>query len=269
MSEMTGTYLANKNGPGRIEFLGAPLDLLTMDETIEIALTAMKKKQRVQHVVVNVAKLVSMGKNPVLKRDVQESDLINIDGTGVLWGCRLMGYFAPERVAGIDLMMSLLAVCEREGFRPYFLGAREEVLAKAIEEARKKHPKLDVAGWRNGYFNRDEETEIVEAINGSKADCLFVAISSPMKENFLHRWREDLKTPFLMGVGGSVDVLAGRVKRAPLWMQKLGLEWLYRLLQEPRRMWRRYLFTNLEYSVILSKALLGKYLFRQAEYTSK
>lgn len=242
----------------RAEFLGAPVDLYDMQETLALISRAMRERQRMQHVVVNVAKLVAMRRNADLRRDVAESDLINIDGAGVLWGCRLLGVPAPERVAGIDLMKEVLALCEREGRRPYFLGARPEVLNAFVARLRQEHPELQIAGWRHGYFSPEEEAAIADEIRQARPDCLFIAISSPIKEHFLHTYRDEIDVPFLMGVGGTIDVLAGHVKRAPLWMQKAGLEWFYRMAQEPRRLWRRYAFSNAEYAYLLGRALILK-----------
>lgn len=245
------------DGRRRAEFLGCPVDLYDMDETVALIAGAMRRRERLQHVVVNVAKLVNLRKDPLLARDVAESDLISIDGMGVVWGCRLVGIPARERVAGADLMIEVLKICEREGFRPYFLGAKPEVLDRFIARIRQLHPGLDIAGWRDGYFTSCQQAQIAEQIREAQPDCLFVAISSPIKENFIHSWRDRMGVPFLMGVGGTIDVVAGHVSRAPLWMQRAGLEWFYRLLQEPRRMWRRYLFSNAEYALLLARALVG------------
>jgi len=244
----------------RIEFLGVPLDTYTMQETIDLAVGAMTQHEKIQHVVVNVGKLVNMRRDAILQRDVEESDLINIDGAGILWGCRLLGLPVTERVAGIDIMGNLLAACEAHEFRPYFFGAKQEVLDQAIKSIMAKHPKLRIAGARHGYFAPNDEAAIVADINQANADCLFIAISTPTKENFIHRYRDALDVSFIMGVGGSIDVYAGFVKRAPPWMQNAGLEWFFRLVQEPRRMWKRYLVTNSAYAYLLLGAWLRKCL---------
>ncbi|MBC8239587.1 MAG: WecB/TagA/CpsF family glycosyltransferase [Alphaproteobacteria bacterium] len=224
--------------------MGTPLDLLSMAQTVELAEGAMASGQHIQQVVINVAKLVNMRSDPDLHQDVLQSDIINIDGMGILWAARLLGHKARERVAGIDLMEALIAGCARHGYQPYFLGASEVVLQRAMARLRSDYPALRIAGCRSGYFTQAEEEQVVADIRDSGAHCLFVAISSPMKERFLRRHRDHLGVPFLMGVGGSLDVVAGQVRRAPPWMRQTGLEWLYRLIQEPRRMWRRYLVTN-------------------------
>ena len=240
--------------------MGAPLDLLSMAETVAKAEEAMATGRRLQQVVINVAKLVNIRTDPDLRRDVLESDIINIDGTGVLWAVRLLGHKVEERVAGIDLMLALIASCAKNGFKPYFLGAREEILSQAMARLQTDHPDLRIAGYRNGYFTSEEEEQIVADIRGSGADCLFVAISSPTKERFIHQHRDELGVPYLMGVGGTLDVVAGKVRRAPLWMQRTGLEWLYRLAQEPRRMWRRYLVTNTIFLFLLLGELAQTWL---------
>jgi N-acetylglucosaminyldiphosphoundecaprenol N-acetyl-beta-D-mannosaminyltransferase len=168
----------------------------------------------------------------------------------------------PERVAGIDLMVQLLGVCAQQGYRPYFLGARRDVLDRAIAVARQRWPGLEFAGSRDGYFRSEEEPAVVDEIRRSGADCLFIGMPTPRKERFLHQHRDSLGVPFIMGVGGSFDVLAGLVARAPAAMQRLGLEWLHRTLQEPRRMWRRYLATNIAFAGLLASAVVARALHR-------
>jgi N-acetylglucosaminyldiphosphoundecaprenol N-acetyl-beta-D-mannosaminyltransferase len=242
----------------RAEFLGAPIDLLTLDETIARAVGAMRNRVLVQHVAINVAKVINMRRQPDLRRDVIESHIAGVDGMGVVWGARLVGVQVPERVAGIDLMMHLLEVCSEQGFRPYFLGARPDVLLRAIDEATRRWPGLKFAGWRDGYFQAGEEPAVVEEIRRSGADCLFIGMPTPRKERFLHEHRDHLGVPFIMGVGGSFDVLSGLVARAPVPMQELGLEWLHRTFQEPHRMWRRYFETNLAFAGLLASEICSR-----------
>ena len=246
--------------PRRATFLEIPLDLYTMEDAVGLASNAMRRRERLQHGDVNVAKLIGMRTDAELLRCTAQSDIICVDGMGIVWGCRLMGLPVKERVSGIDMMMRVLAVCAREGFRPYFLGGREEVVQRAVEEVRRQHPRIQFAGWRNGYFRPEDESAIVAEIAASQADCLFVGISSPIKERFLNTHRNALDVPVQMGVGGSFDVLAGRVKRAPVWMQSAGLEWLYRFAQEPRRMAGRYLSSNIQYAVLLGSLLAHRQL---------
>jgi N-acetylglucosaminyldiphosphoundecaprenol N-acetyl-beta-D-mannosaminyltransferase len=239
----------------RIAFLGASLDCVVLQDAVALATEAMESRKRLQHGDFNVAKFIDSRRDCDLHRWVSESDLICADGLGIVWGCRLLGLPIAERVTGIDLMMRVLDVCAQKGFRVYFLGAKQPVLEAAIQEVRRRYLKINIAGSRNGYFEPHEEASIVEEIRASGADCLFVGITSPIKERFLNRYRDALGATLQLGVGGSFDVIAGYVPRAPIWMQKCGLEWLFRLWREPRRLGPRYLRTNTQYLVILTFAL--------------
>jgi N-acetylglucosaminyldiphosphoundecaprenol N-acetyl-beta-D-mannosaminyltransferase len=238
--------------------LDVPIDCLTMRETIAAADRAIARRQPLQHVCINVAKLVAMRGNPELDRDVRSSDIISIDGMGIVWGARLLGVEVPERVTGVDVMEGVLGLCADKGYRPYFLGARPEVLERAVANTQARYPSLVFAGWRDGYYRSDEETAVVAAIEASAADCLFIGMPTPRKERFLAHHRSALHAPFVMGVGGGLDVLAGHVRRAPAPIQKLGLEWLYRAVQEPLRLGPRYAKTNLAFAAILAQALWAK-----------
>lgn len=240
----------------RIRFFGTPVDLLTLDETLAIAETAMATRVPVRHTALNVAKLVKISEDRELEADVHGSDLIGIDGQGIVYGLALFGQRGTTRVAGIDLFFALLGHCAKTGRRPFFLGARQEILDRAIRIAQDRWPGLQIAGARNGYFTAEEEPELVAQIARSRADCLFVAMPTPRKERFLNRYCQELDIPFTMGVGGSVDVLAGQVSRAPQWMQRMGLEWFHRLLKEPSKMFWRYTRTNSFYAWMLLRAFL-------------
>jgi N-acetylglucosaminyldiphosphoundecaprenol N-acetyl-beta-D-mannosaminyltransferase len=246
----------------RVELLSVPLDVLTLEQTVERAVQAMRARVRTQHVAMNVAKFVKMRMDDVLRNDVIESDIVGIDGMGIIVGLRLAGIPVAERVAGVDLMMRLLQTCAQQGFRPYFLGGSAEVVREAAESAARQCPGLKFAGIRDGYFGPDQEARIVDEIRASGADCLFIGMPTPRKERLLHAYRDVLSVPFIMGVGGSFDVLAGKVARAPAWMQRTGLEWLYRIYQEPSRMWWRYLSTNTVYAGLLLRILVKRYAHR-------
>jgi N-acetylglucosaminyldiphosphoundecaprenol N-acetyl-beta-D-mannosaminyltransferase len=224
--------------------MNSPVDVLSMQETIDIIDDSIRDRKSLQHIVVNAAKLVNMQEDEELYQSVVDSDIINADGMAVVWAAGFLGTPLPERVAGVDLMQELVILASKKNYRIFFFGGREEVVTEVVRKYTNVFGKEIIAGYRNGYFNKDEEPNIAAQIAESKADILFVAISSPTKEIFLNTYKERLKVPFIMGVGGSFDVVAGKVKRAPLWMQKSGLEWFYRFLQEPGRMWKRYLVTN-------------------------
>ena len=244
----------------RETFLGCPIDILSMAETVDCARDAMQNRKRLQHVALNVAKLVNMRRDPVLAADVANSDLVSIDGMGIVWGARFVGLPTRVRVTGVDLLAELLTVCAHEGFKPYFLGATRETLELAVARTRERYPALVFAGWRDGYFSAGEEKQIVDDIQNSGADCVFIGMPTPRKERFLAAHREELNTPFIMGVGGAFDILAGQIRRAPERMQQLGLEWLYRIYQEPGRMWWRYAKTNTLFAGILARAIVQQAL---------
>jgi N-acetylglucosaminyldiphosphoundecaprenol N-acetyl-beta-D-mannosaminyltransferase len=244
----------------RASFLGCPIDILTMAETVELARVAMRTRRRVQHVALNVAKFVNMRLDPVLAADVANSDVVGIDGMGIVWAARTLGLPAATRVAGVDLLTEILAACAQEGFKPYFLGATPVVLQRAADRVRERHPSLVFAGLRDGYFTRDQERDVVGDIQSSRADCLFIGMPTPRKERFLAARRDELGVPFIMGVGGSFDILAGVTRRAPWQLQQLGLEWLYRVYQEPGRMWWRYAKTNTLFAGILTQAIVRRSL---------
>lgn len=235
--------------------LGFTMHPLTVSETITEIARRLDAGFFTQHAVVNVAKIVYMQRDTALAKAVMGCDIINIDGMGIVWGGRFLGYVIPERVAGIDLFFKLLELAERRGEPVFLLGSRPDVLGRSISNLRNIYPKLNIVGSHHGYFWDDEES-IVKSIRSSGASMLFVAITSPKKEQFIHQWRNQLGVKFAMGVGGTFDIIAGLTKRAPLWMQRFGMEWVYRLIQEPRRMWKRYLGTNFRFLWLILKEKL-------------
>lgn len=240
----------------RITMLNCPMDVASMEETVNVIKEQVQNKQFTQHVVVNVAKIVNLQKDEELAASVKECDIINIDGMGVVWGAKFLGHDVSERVAGVDLFHELLAMSADNSFPVFLLGAKQEIVEKTAEKVTALYPNLNIAGFHHGYF-WDDEQAIVEKIKASGARLLFVAITSPKKENFINKWRDQLGVDFVMGVGGTFDVVAGKVKRAPKWMQNNGLEWLYRVMQEPGRMWKRYATTNSKFAWMLLKAKLS------------
>lgn len=242
----------------RITMMGCYIDNLSMEDTLRRVEGFIQSGLPHQHVVVNVDKLVKADRDPELRRIINECALINADGMPVVWASRLLGKPLKERVAGVDLFESLMARSAEKGWRVYLLGAREEVVSGVKHRYEEKYPGLVVAGYRNGYWSAEEEPDVVRHIEDARADLLFVAISSPKKEQFLGQYQAQMKVPFAMGVGGTFDVAVGRVKRAPVWMQKSGLEWFYRFLQEPRRMFRRYFIEDMAFLKLLLKEAVGR-----------
>jgi N-acetylglucosaminyldiphosphoundecaprenol N-acetyl-beta-D-mannosaminyltransferase len=243
----------------RAEVLGCVIDRVGMKETLARIEDLISAGGYNQHVAINTAKLVSLRDDERLREIVERCELVNADGQAVIWASRLLGDPLPERVAGIDLMEELLGLAERKGYRVYILGARDDVLDQAVARIRERYPRLQLAGWHNGYFTSEEEDQVCAQIRASRPHIVFVAMSTPRKEYFLAERGPELGAEFLMGVGGAVDVIAGLTRRAPLSWQRLGLEWLFRLLQEPRRMFRRYAVTNTRFAWMVAVALLGRW----------
>jgi N-acetylglucosaminyldiphosphoundecaprenol N-acetyl-beta-D-mannosaminyltransferase len=235
----------------RIEMMGCQIDNLSMSETLDRVEGFIRSGLPHQHVVVNVDKLVKASRDEGLRRIINDCALVNVDGMPVVWASRLLGTPLKERVAGVDLFEALMKRAAEAGWRVYLLGAKQEVVSGVKRIYEERYAGLQVVGARNGYWTPDEEDGVVQAIAEARPDLLFVAISSPKKEQFLGSYQEAMKVPFAMGVGGTFDVAVGKVNRAPLWMQRSGLEWFYRFLQEPRRMFRRYFIEDMAFFGLL------------------
>lgn len=238
--------------------MGCHIDNLSMEETLLAIDQFIISGQPHQHVVVNVDKLVKAGRDPQIREIINSCDLVNVDGMPVVWASRILGRPLKERVAGVDLFYRLIARAEQKHWRVYLLGAKDSVLTRTMEVLKAAHPNLIIAGRRDGYWADSEESVVVDNIRQARADLLFVAISSPKKEIFLGKYQKLMQVPFSMGVGGTFDIVAGLTKRAPQWMQRAGLEWFYRFLQEPRRMFRRYFIEDMYFFWLLTKELFSR-----------
>jgi N-acetylglucosaminyldiphosphoundecaprenol N-acetyl-beta-D-mannosaminyltransferase len=255
--------------PARAIVLGCAIDRLDMQQTVARCLAIIDERRYGQHMAINAAKLVSMQEDPALRDSIAGSEIVNADGQSVVWASRLLGDPLPCRVAGIDLMHELLAAAARRGDPVFVLGARADVLERAVTNLHARYPGLVVAGTQDGYFSDDDVDEVCTAIRAARAAMLFVAMSSPRKELFLAEHGPSLGVPFVMGVGGAIDVAAGVTRRAPAGFQRLGLEWLYRLLQEPRRMWRRYLPSNARFVRLVAREMVARRRGRGASSSSR
>jgi poly-beta-1,6-N-acetyl-D-glucosamine synthase len=247
----------------KADLLGLSFDALTMDMAVARCLD-LCREPRASHTVItaNASHLCMMRRDPELARACRAGDLIFADGMSVVWSLRASGRRVPERVTGVDLMARLLAAAGQHRLRVYFLGAKSEVLKTLVERARAQNPGIEIAGFRDGYFGADEHLSLVEEIRASGADMLFVGMPTPFKETWCELHRERLNVPIIVGVGGSFDVLAGFIKRAPLWVQSLGMEWFWRLLMEPRKLWKRYLTNNSEFIWFAGREIVFRRLSR-------
>jgi N-acetylglucosaminyldiphosphoundecaprenol N-acetyl-beta-D-mannosaminyltransferase len=242
----------------RANVLGCEIDRLDLVQTIERCDHLIETQAMVQHAAINAAKLVAFQNDSRLREIIRNCELVSADGQSVVVAARLLGDPVPERVAGIDLMHELLYLAERKAYRVFFLGATREVLEEAVRRIKQLHPRLLVAGYRDGYFADSESRDVCTEIRRAEPHILFVAMSSPRKEYWLAEHRNELGVPFVMGVGGAIDVVAGLRRRAPGWLQRFGLEWFFRLLQEPTRLGRRYLVGNLRFALLLWRAILRR-----------
>lgn len=237
----------------RYKIFNSYVDTYNMDETLQKIETIISKRKPTQHVVINASKVNLMQKDEQLTQIINSCPLINADGASIVWAAKKLGIPLEERVTGIDLFLKLVEISENKRYRIFLFGAKEEVVNSVKKIFEKKYPCLQIVGTRNGYFQEENEAEIVNLIAESNADILFVAFSSPKKEFWINKYLNELNVPFVMGVGGSFDVVAGVTDRAPIWMQRKGLEWFYRFIQEPRRMWKRYIIGNSKYVVLTYK----------------
>jgi N-acetylglucosaminyldiphosphoundecaprenol N-acetyl-beta-D-mannosaminyltransferase len=210
----------------RVDLLGCAIDPVDMDTAVATIDAAIAGGSFCRHADVNASKIVALQTDAAMRASIENAELVVADGQSVVWASRLLGQPLPARVAGIDLMNRLIELAEHRGYSIYILGARQEILEHAVERLHEAHPALRIAGYRNGYF--------------------------------LARHGPDLGIPYVMGVGGSIDVVSGHVRRAPLWIQRGGFEWAFRLAQEPRRLFRRYLVTNAQFLALVFRHLIRR-----------
>lgn len=242
-----------------IECVGVRLAAVTMQEATDLCIAWSKEKSRTRIVCpMNAAITVEMRSDPELKAAAEAADLRVADGTSLVWAARVEGQHLPERVPGIDLMDRIVTRAAQEGLSVYFVGARAEVVRQLVQVYRNRHPALRIAGFRDGYFDRANDGTVVDAIRDSGADILFIGMPTPFKEVWAERVRNRTGARLIMSVGGSFDVIAGFIPRAPAWMQRGGLEWSWRLFREPRRLWRRYLVTNTAFIMLLARSAIAQ-----------
>ena len=241
------------------ELMGLSFDAVTMETAVARCLD-LCGTPRTSHTVitVNASHLCMMRRDPELARACRAGQLILADGMSVVWALRASGQPMPERVTGIDLMALLLAAAIERRLRVYFLGARHEVVTALVERIRTQYPGVEIAGFCDGYFGPDDHLALIEEVRAASADILFVGMPTPFKETWCERHRQRLDVPVIVGVGGSFDVLAGFIRRAPRWLQSLGLEWFWRLLMEPRKLWKRYLTNNSEFIWLAGREIVAR-----------
>lgn len=240
----------------RSDFFGVPLDALDMAGTVQAIEAALDAARPIAHLGLNAANLIAARDSQAYRDDLAAADIVTADGQSVVWGARLYGIDVPERVSGIDLMAALLERARARGWGVYLLGARPDVVGELARRLRADG--VHIIGHRDGYFTDEDGSAVADVVAASGASLLFVGTPSPHKERFIIHAARPAGIGVSIGVGGSFDVLAGRVARAPRIMQRLGLEWLFRLVQEPRRLFARYAVTNSRYLWLLASGAVRR-----------
>jgi N-acetylglucosaminyldiphosphoundecaprenol N-acetyl-beta-D-mannosaminyltransferase len=241
-----------------IERFGIKIHPLPKTEFLSKILSGLESGTQIVQNGVNAASIIELVNNDILRNAINNSNLVNIDGISVLMALRFLGYQVPERVACPDLAADILALAELKKYSVFLFGAKEESLQLSVKKLHDQYPGLRIAGSRNGYFTADDELAIVEMINNSDSDILFLGMPSPHKELFVEKYKDTLKVKYFLGVGGFFDILSGLTKRAPLWVQNIGMEWLFRFAQEPHRMWRRYIIGNTRFICLILREKLKR-----------
>lgn len=237
-----------------VRILGVPVHPLTMNESVAVLEEKLQKKEQAFVVTANAEIIMMCQQDKEYNNIVSEqADLVLPDGAGAVWAGRYLGNEVPERVAGFDLYNQLLKLSADKGYKVYFFGGAPGVAEAAKNKAEELYPGVQIVGCRNGYFTEAEEEAIIKEINDAAPDMLFVALGAPKQEKWLVKYRNQLKPRVLMGIGGSFDVLAGKMERAPKWMQEASLEWAFRLYKQPSRFMRMLALPKFVLKVIFCK----------------
>jgi len=229
---------------GEIGIFGIRIHPLSKVDFLSIIESNMENGYQIVQSGINAASIVEIVNNEQFRMAIRNSNLVNVDGMSVVWALRFLGYRIPERVPCPDLAESILTLANSRHYSVFLLGAKEPCLLSCRKNLEARYPNLRIVGLHNGYFKDEDELKIVNMINKEKPDILLLGMPSPKKELFINKTKNLIYVKYCLGVGGFFDILSGSKKRAPVWMQRIGMEWFYRFIQEPRRMWKRYLIGN-------------------------
>jgi len=238
------------------ELFGLLFEAPTRTEVVRLARTAIERREKLVICAVNAPKLVRMRQDVAFRRAILDADLLLPDGMSLVWASRLLRTPLPDRITGIDIMYALLAEGTSHHHATYCLGATERANANAVAAFRDEYPGVRIVGRHHGYFPEADEPRVVEVIAKAAPDILFVAMNTPRKEKFIARWHRELGVPVCLGVGGAFDVASGEKRRAPVVLQRAGLEWTWRMFQHPHSAWPRYVHNNLAFAALLCRELL-------------
>lgn len=226
--------------PERVTILRVGIDLVTMQSALRIIEKFIVDRKPKMVITADASGIVLAQSDREWQEILERADLVTPDSAGVVWASRKLGNPLEERVSGVDLVDQICRLGDQKQYRIFFLGGENKVAYDAAKKLNEKYPGFVIVGAEHGYFEQSDEAKIVENIRNAKPDILFVGMGIPIQEKFIYRNLYELNVPVSMGVGGSFDVLSGRVKRAPRWFQKLRLEWFWRLLQNPKK-WKKVL----------------------------
>lgn len=224
--------------PQRSQIFNLPLDRVNLTQILEIIKNFILERRTHQIVTLNSLMVNASLKDKELCRILQNADLVIADSIGIFWAMKFLGKPLPEVTPGIDLLFELCKMSKREGYRIYLLGARKEVIEKTVRQLKETFSEIKIVGYQHGYFTSNEEKEIIQEIKNFSPDILFVGLGSPRQEKWIATHLKELDVKVAIGVGGSFDIISGKLKRAPIRLRWMGLEWLYRLYQEPQRIKR-------------------------------
>ena len=238
-----------------IKILGVPVHPMTMAEAVNSLEQRMLGGEQTFVVTAN-AEIIMMCQDDAEYNNIisKQAELVLPDGAGAVWAGRHLGFKVPERVAGFDLYNQLLALSAQKGYKAYFFGGYPRIAEAAKAKSEEMYPGVQVVGCHNGYFTDADVPAIIKEINNSGAEMLFVALGAPKQEKWILAHRHELRPRILMGIGGSFDVLAGKMERAPKWMQDASLEWAFRLYKQPSRFMRMMALPKFALKVMFSSS---------------
>lgn len=239
--------------PKRIEILGVPVDCINMVQAVEFASESIQAGRQISILAVNPEKVIKAQTDATVMRLLRSAGLLIPDGIGVVFAARIFGLGKMQRVPGSELMPKLCELAAHKGFKVFFFGASPQICSRAAQRLLQRYPGLDIVGNQHGYVEEADMPELIERINTSHAQMLFVALGSPRQELWIEHYAPRLNVKILQGVGGTFDVIAGAVKRAPWLFRKVHLEWFYRLMAQPKRLLRQTALPKFIYKVVVRK----------------
>lgn len=242
----------------KVSIYGIPFSKLNMEDTVKLLVDHIDDGRSIQVITANPIMVMAALENDKNMAVMKQADLIVPDGTGIVWAANKFGDPVVERVTGFDLLHELMKAGEKRKWKVYLLGAASDVVQAAAERLQEQYPSISIVGYRDGFFKSDEDEDVVEQVRAANPDLLFVARGADTQEPWIAKYRHQLEVPLMMGVGGSFDVISGKAKRAPKLVQKLRIEWLYRLVKEPKRFMRMLALPKFAWKVMRDKDKLTK-----------